>query len=450
MKIETVKSFTLIVLIGISILLSYTLWSYQPNSSSTIGGETVNKEMDVGGLSDKRKRSMIKPSEMIFHTQDSNYGFINAADRDQLYEQMQNWVITNFEANASEEAFTIANNGVELFFPDEIPIEMMNSLFSFGSDEVIFPSWSVNRIFISFLHESKSLQLEFISSENNRISRAVINDTESYELLLSMITDIDEEKLQKYIAINQETTPIYIPAESVSLPTYSITPKDINPKLFVNILFSNPSVVRETNSETIGEAYFTDSRQLSVYSDRMRMEYVNHATLNMEEETFITEVDLLDRTIIDINSHYGWSRIEEYRLEDINSQINRVSFQMYYKGYPVFSNYRLSTIQQRWGYLQNSMQLIEYNRPLFLFDSEFRLREVDDLQSGENVIAYLKNHTDITLENIQDIRIGYELIYKRDDPDSEFIELHPMWYKKENGIWQKINFDEDTSPKGVE
>ncbi len=448
MKLETIKSFILIVLIGISILLSYTLWSYQPNSSQTISGENINKEMNVGGHSDKRKRNMIKPSEMIFHTEDNHYGFIHGVDRDKLYEQMQNWVITNFE---EENANFKAADGLELFFPDEIPMELMSSLLSFGSDEVMLPSMSINRIFISFLDESKSLQLAFISSENKQISQAVINDTEAYDLLLSMITDIDEETLQPYIAVNQETKPIYIPAEPVRLPTYSITPRDINPKSFVNILFNNPSVVRETNSETIGEAYFTDSRQLSVYSDRMRMEFINHATLNMDEEdTSISEVELLDRTISDINNHYGWSKIEEYRLEDINPMINRVSFQMYYKGYPVFSNYRLSLIQQRWGYSQNNMQLIEYNRPLFLFDSELLLREADDLPSGENVIAYIENHSDSTLENIQDIRIGYELVYKRDDPDSKFIELYPMWYKKENGIWQKINFDEDTSPKGVE
>lgn len=449
MRLETVKTFVLIVLIGISMLLSYTLWSYQPNSNRTIGGEIVDKETDVGGLSDKTKRSMVKPGEIIFHKQDRYYGFINAVERDQLYEEMQKWVITDFEAQTSDEDFQKPNNGVELIFPDEIPMDIMNSLFKFGFDDFILPTWSIDRIFISFLTESKSLQLDFISSENNQTSHAVINDTKSYEKLWSMMANINEEKLQRYLVINEDTSPIYIPQDPVSLPNYSITATDINPGRFVNILFANPTIVRETNSESIGEAYFTDSRQLSVYSERMRMEYVNHATSNANEDVFITEVELLDRTIRNINSHSGWTG--DYRLEDIHSPLHRISFQMYYRGYPVFSNYKLSTIQQRWGVSQTGdMQLLNYDRPLFSFDREVLLREVDDLSSGENVIAYLENHTDVAFENIQDIKVGYELIYKRDDQESEYIELNPMWYKKENGIWQKIVFDEDTNPKGVE
>jgi len=449
MKLETVKSFVLFVLIGVSVLLSYTLWSYQPNSDMTLGGEIVDNEMDAGGFSDKIKQSMVKPTDIIFHSPNGYYGFIKANDRDALYEQMQSWVVTNFSAGGAEN-YATSEQGVELIFSDEIPMEIINSLFSFGTDDTVFPSWSMNRIFISFIDESKSLNVEFISSDNNDTATAVINDTASYDQLWTTLTSLDDETLTEYVAINEESSAIYIPAGKVSLPNYSITPADINPNLFVNILFSNPAVVRETNSQSIGETYFTDSRQMSVYNDRLRMEYVNHGIPSSDEQTFFSETELLDRTISHINSHSGWTG--DYRLEDINSESNRVSFQKYYNGYPVFSNSRLSTIQQRWALQQNGLQLIEYDRPLFHFDNEFS-NEVKSLISGESLIDYLENNTGSTLENIQDLKVGYELQY-RNEQTNEYIQLDPAWYKKENNSWQKIvsdeHSDEHSSPKGVE
>src|SRR5699024_5110036 len=183
--------------------------------------------MDVGGSSRESKGSMIKPTDIIFHTPDEYYGFVKAADRDALFTEMQEWVIANFELTTEEDTYNRSGSGVELIFPDEIPMEVMNSIFTFGSEDTDLPTWSVTRIFISFEYDSKSLHLEFISSENNRISTAVINDTEAFEALLAMSENINGETLRRHLAINEDTNPVYFPAEPVSLPTYSIPTIDI-------------------------------------------------------------------------------------------------------------------------------------------------------------------------------------------------------------------------------
>src|SRR5699024_8946327 len=178
-------------------ILSFSLWSYQPNSDRTLGGEIETVEMDVGGSSEESKGSMIKPTDIIFHTLDEYYGFVEASDQDALFSAMQDWVITNFELTTGEDIYTRAGSGVELIFPDEIPMEVMNSIFTFGSEDDVLPTWSVNRIFIHFEYDSKSLHLEFISNENNRVSTAVINDTEAFEALLAMVDNINGETLRR-------------------------------------------------------------------------------------------------------------------------------------------------------------------------------------------------------------------------------------------------------------
>lgn len=447
MKLETVKSFILVVLIGISLILSYTLWSYQPNSNQTIGGEIVEEEMNVGGKSDITKQNLIKPSNIVFHTEQGYYGFAEANAKDRMYRQMQEWVITNFEVD-SNPSLPVEHSAeaVELIFPEEIPMEVLGSLFTFGQDDLLFPSWSMKRVMISFIYDSKSLQLEFISDESDHRAVALINDTAIFEELSAMVAELDEKTLTPYLVINPDTNPVYFPSGSLNLPIYSITPTEIEPSLFVNILFSTPAVVRETSSQTIGQAYFTDNRQMNVYQNGMRMEYKSLVSETVEDsDRIFTEIDLLDNSIMNINNHSGWT--QDYRLEELNMDRKQVVFQMYYQGYPVFNNYSLATIEQIWGVNQNSLQLIEYNRPLYGFEGEFSLGDANDLPSGEDVVDYLESNPDISINNIEDVTIGYELNY-RDDQESEYIELTPVWYKKENNVWQKLNFADQTMPIG--
>lgn len=443
MKLETVKSFILVVLIGISLILSYTLWSYQPNSGQTIGGKLVENEMIKDDSDDESKRSMVKPSKIIFHTGEEYYGFLHAIEQDFFYQKLQEWNITNFEV-LSEKSMIDEHSSekVEIVFPVEISMRILDSLFTFGQDDIDFPNWSMKRMLISFIHDSKSLQVEFIPEGSNQTVVALINDANKYEELLSTITELDEKSFREYLVINEDTNPVYIPSGEIGLPTYSITPSEIKPALFVDILFTNPTVVRETRSQTIGEVYFTDNRQLSVFHDGMRMEYVSHLTPEDSDRT-LSEKDLLDYSIVDINSHGGWT--QDYRLEHIDLDINQVTFQMYYDGYPVFNSYKLTTIEQRWEIYQNSIQLVEYNRPLYLFESEFIWRKSTHIPSGEDILIYLDKNPDLSVDNIQDITIGYELKYQQDD---EYIELAPAWFKKENNNWQKITFSDEALPRG--
>ncbi|MHA6250306.1 YycH family regulatory protein [Oceanobacillus sp. CAU 1775] len=443
MKLETIKSIILVLLIALSLVLSLSLWSYQPNSERALSGDVVTNDINAGGLTDETKRSMVKPSDIVFHTAGEHYGYTEAIERDNLYVEMQEWTIAGFEASVAREQVAATDNRVELQFSDDIPMQIMNSLFNFEQEDIDLPSWSINRIYIHFIEDSKSLKVEFISRENNRVSAGIINSSDSYDRLASLITEIDPEILVKYIAVNENDLAFYIPEPAINLPAYSITPTEIDPTLFVNILFSNPAVVRETSSQSIGETYFTDNRQMSVYQNRMRMEYVNHAAPTVDEDIIISEVDLLDRSIININNHFGWTG--NYRLDQVDLATRNISFQLHYDGVPVFSNYKLATIRQAWGIYQNSYQLIEYDRPLFLLERNILFSDTVYLPSGESVLAYLENNTDVSLENIQDIQVSYELSY---DLESEYFQLSPFWYKKENNTWQKIIFDEHSSPRG--
>src|SRR5690606_30309223 len=129
---------------------------------------------------------------------------------------------------------------------------VLDSIFTFSlNDDDMEPSGSMERVMISFIADSKSLQLEFISPEMDQLAVALVNDAKTYEYMVEKIADLQKSELTEYLVINEDINPVYFPAGKMDLQKYSITPTEINPSLFVNILFTNPSVVRETRSQTI-------------------------------------------------------------------------------------------------------------------------------------------------------------------------------------------------------
>jgi len=414
-------------------MLTFGIWS-SPEPGPLVSNDSLVNEVDLGGVKET-KASVIAPTEVIFHGGNTYYGFTHPTDKQSLYQRMNNWELTGFE---TEESTSAPDNTymVELIFPDEIPMELVGSLFNL-SEEVTLPSWSFRQVYITFLPESASLQVHFQSIDGREETTAYVNNSEEYEFLWAYLNELDPNVLEPYLALEQTANPVYIREGEVQLPSSSITFNNIDPELLVNVLFTNPSVVSQSISPGIGERYFTDGqRGLRVFRDGSRMEYVNPYS---EDSTSLSPVNLLNESIYHINGHNGWT--EDYYLTDINPEQYSIGYRMHYQGYPVFNRSNLATIEQVWG----SEQLVEYHRPLFkLRDS---LSEVMvELPSGRAVLDYLaSNSQDYQLDNIEDIQVGYRLNYQG---SSQYIEMEPTWYMKYNGRWRSLSIDDSSATEG--
>src|SRR5699024_12831433 len=91
MNYEMMKSFVLVVLIGISLLLSFILWSYQPNYDYLQDADYVN-EVDVGG-EEKSKNERIDPSKVRFNNQVDLKGVKEPGDMLSFYQEMTSWAL---------------------------------------------------------------------------------------------------------------------------------------------------------------------------------------------------------------------------------------------------------------------------------------------------------------------------------------------------------------------
>lgn len=433
MKLETTKTFILIVLLGVSLLLTYGLWSYQPNYETLNDPELVN-EVDIGGT-EEAKKDMIVPSKMIFHSDDHYYGISNPKEQQQLFKNMQSWTMHDFETGVADGKASQTYE-VEVVFPNAIPMELLDTIFTFN-DDVELPSWSFQRMNYTFDSDKASLKVQFLSESGKEQATAVINDSNHYEKLWSMV--FAPEGLSEYLSFNDD---IYLPKEKVHLNKRSLTLEKIEPQEFVNALFANPSVVTRPGGGTgdSSETYFTDTqRQMKIIKDQ-RMEFISPYT---SEDDQIDPESLLDTSVNNINEHKGWT--EDYHLSDIESlaNSNMVRYQMYSDGYPVYNGSNLSVIEQEW----QDQTLTKYQRPLFKikFNNPIDSDEIE-LPSGEEVIDYLEDN--YQTDSVQDIQIGFKLNYMDDDSYTPYVTLEPAWYMDYNGSWEEIKFEDTRQLKG--
>ncbi|WP_106495720.1 YycH family regulatory protein [Lentibacillus sp. Marseille-P4043] len=429
MKLETVKSFILVILVGISLLLTLGIWSYQPNYKSL--SDMDYAEADIGGKDDVSKKDLVEPKSMIFHNYSQLYGFSDPKDRQTLYRDMQSWVLYNFETKGANGPPT-DDYQVELLFPDELPMEIVNYLFTLN-DEVTLPEWSFQRLFITFDINNSSLELHFLSTNGDKQASFLVNNSEKFDLLWSYTTK--QKGLSEYVSLDKTGLPVYIPKHSKTVAQRKLTVTNIDADQLVNALFSNPEIVRRNNSN-LGGSYYTDGiRGMRVQRDGRVIEFVNPLNTNYER---MAPLNLLDTSMTNINEHKGWTG--DYNLEELKTLTNLVRYRMYYAGYPVF-NSNLSVIEQEW----RNNELYKYHRPLFKLNTMPGQDSVE-LKSGNDVIYFLQN-SNYKMENIEDIQIGYHLEYEDNDLPY-YLTLKPAWYVKESGNWKEITFDELPLNKG--
>src|SRR5699024_12626876 len=97
MKYESIKTFILVVLIFISFVLSFIVWSYQPNFES-LSEESQVSEIDVGG-EEKTKNELIEPIKIVFNNKGNIKSFKEQKDRRAMYKELATWLMDVVEVN---------------------------------------------------------------------------------------------------------------------------------------------------------------------------------------------------------------------------------------------------------------------------------------------------------------------------------------------------------------
>ncbi|MFE4076419.1 YycH family regulatory protein [Peribacillus sp. YIM B13477] len=435
MNFERAKSIILIILVGTSIFLTWSIWTYEPEYDSfEQSSEFIKIKSDVQIVSD-----VIKPVSILFHGNGQHFQTSNPAEINEMEKEFSQWRFRGLkEVSVNRlqrkfDDFVHEDGSIEIEFSDDIPIALYKTVLNITDTEV--PKFSFDRIIIKQKDISgNESAVYFVSYDHGKIYQGMVNSKKLRNFMDSFYRG-SYDKYPEYTAetINSKRT-LFVPENPVEINKleYYIDPLDIGN--LKNALFSFPKFVRQ-ESVSVGEEYTDGTRLMTVNKDNYLISYINPA---QKSKLFDSSSDLLQKSIDFINEHAGWEN-NNYRFAYMSENEQRVVFRLFVNGYPAFNESGMTEIEQIWG----KEEIYSYDRPYFKLDSVLpSVGSAKTLRSGKEVVNQLKSKDNIDFKSVEDISIGYKLDKSLDSKLVTLVTLEPTWYYRIGDKWFIVPFDD--------
>jgi len=433
MKMETVKSIILTILVLISIFFTWNIWTYQPDYSEIPNSQYV----DNNPLSDVTRKAydVIAPKQILVHERGNHYGTYDQDLIYKLWQEMRKWELDNFR-NVSD---SIEKNGfyrwvngeseddlfISLIFSDTVPISALAG----ETDWMEKDTYNIkfDRIMIPYTKDSTEQKLYFVDFDEHYVIQAKVKTTLSKTW--NIVYESAKKDFARFVFINES---ILLPEKSFPMRGELYFTKFLLGDQFKNALFNNPSYVKKDVNGT--EYIYTDSyRQLVIIEDQAKVLYVNPT---IDQSLTTDKGKLILQSIDFLNAHGGWiSGYNDYKYFTTDEE-QKVYFRLTINNYPVFaftdSRYTITSIIQSWG----NTEIELYQRPLFYLDDFIRGEETK-LPSAKEVLAAIQNDSTLSMDEIKQIFPAYDIqLSSRQD----IVYLQPVWgIELSNGRYRMLN-----------
>ena len=426
-----------------SLVLTWSLWRYQPNYDVN---EKPKFIQDVNIGLKKEPTSLILPQKVLFHRNDRHYGAVddgtqNGIDMTKMMNNIHQWNFNEFRditASVKEEYldFLHAQDGVEVIFPSEIPVETLKGIINIEDEDIRLVTF--DRILIPAKQSQQENPVAYlISYRNQSIYEAKLNNF-SYQEFNRELFQIAPRYPQYFAYKTDPYHILFLPIDLVKANRITYYSVRLEGRDFKDALFTDPSYVKQEFQESGGESFSDGTRELFIDSSGDYMRYINPSTKS--DGGLKSSPEMIQESIDFVNNHSGWT--DSYQYTEWDSATQSAIFRLHINGLPVYNYNGLSKISLTWG-----TGLFDiYKRPMFklqlTIDSESSQVE---LPSGQALVEMLKQIPSYNPSNVDDIKIGYEMIKDR---LSAKVTVEPIWCIKYEGRWEKVVFDDDLRELG--
>lgn len=429
---ERVKSWVLSMLVITSLLLTWQLWTYQPDyalldEQDYVPSENIGEEL--------RLHDVIWPEQMVMHKGDvmtainGSDGLFSAFYREFLEARFEEITL---QQNVNIDDLFRGERVMEIIFPTAIPSVILNRVLTFEMDMPQLSVETVDRILLVDEGEAiDHLTVKFVSFKDGVVLEGQTNFSVS-NFRNRYFSQMDNfPSVFAYALDGTANLPkrLYLPEERVTFETISDTSTAIDYHHFLKVLFSDIDSVKQ---------YFQDNRESS-FTDGNRMmslegggNYLTYIHPIYSETPNTSQQHVIQTTFDFINSSGGWT--DNYRLYDwnIKSREENATYRMIVGGLPVFESKGrdLASIHVT----RTGGQVTEFSRPLYNLDgSPLDAKGKVELASGHEVLDYAEEK--FGAQEVENIRIGY----KMDRTDNLVIHFEPSWYVQFDGSWYSVD-----------
>ncbi|WP_427109095.1 YycH family regulatory protein [Lysinibacillus xylanilyticus] len=427
--IEPVKSVVLFLLVVLSVVLTFMIWTYTPDYKYI--EKTEGKEEILIGPQ-KKMADVIRPYKAIYRFDKEFTGTVSNGVMEDIMQTFEGWNILDLmpvNNNLTEDSVNEmirTNNSMTVFFTGEIPYSAFNSIFQFADKEL--PETTFNRMIIDWSkYSNKELQVFFISGNNKSLMRSHVSLENANQFVRNII-----EPAKTYGTFTEVErdgfTSLYIANDKIESTKYTYFIEE-KPELFKDVVFTNLKNVRRTDESTTTERYQDGMSKMVLDSKLKSLTYANPAA---ESSIRIEPSKLLKDSFEFINEHGGFT--DDYRLVSTSTSNNQLDYQLYLHGLPIYSEQSINRITTVWG----DNRIFVYKRPYFSFEKDISAeREMKELPSGTEVVEKIKKLNNITLSDIDDLVVGFYLTHDQ----STIVTVEPCWFVIRNGVSTKLTPD---------
>lgn len=435
MSREVIKSIILTFLVGLSVLLTWNIWTYTPDIAK-VNDQSKFIQDEVSIAYKKEVSSLIKPMQMIFHNdEEEHFGTTSEAEINKLVNELSNWIFYDYKNISSSvspnkiQEFIHKNGMSELIFSDSVPFSLYRQVIEVDDREI--PD---NIIFDRMLIQPSSdnpaeNHVYFLSTLKHQVHKFSVDARYIKTFTQKMYNEsknLDPYKV-KEISNNRF---LYLPIHKTEIKKYKYVSEEIDKKKFKKVLFPDPSFVKR-ESISRGEEYMDGKSKMNIYNDTKMLYYTNPSS---QRSYNTTSYDLLDRSIQNINGHAGFEN--NFRYFEMNEAEKETTFRLFIDGLPVYNEDGMSEMVQ----VLAKDEIYSYSRPIFRLDLLLS-NEITSitLPSGEEAYNQIKEVRGFKPSLLENMTIGYRLFPEN---QSKLIVLEPAWFYKYQGEWKVLKSEQ--------
>jgi regulatory protein YycH of two-component signal transduction system YycFG len=420
--IEPIKSIILLLLVLLSVTFTFSIWTYSPQLDTIEQSPTV--DISIGAR--KQVEDIIKPYKLLFKYEDTLNGTTDQKIIDNVLKEMKSWKVSELEYDQIEmnkaqlKSFFEQPNQFTLYFQGKVPLPVYDGILPID-DDIQLPNFNFDRLVVRWNPKEIAFEVHFI----NRATGVHYRGKTSLDYKMRSYRQIIQkgETLPSYTEVSTEE-PVYlaVPTEPIKMIQSTYYQEEISPTRFRDALFNDPNAVRRSQVDATHEEFGDDHALLVVDTESKMLSFAHPAAESREPADSST---LLLDVIDSINEHGGWT--DSFRFSYMNDVSRYVKFQLFNRGYPVFSETKGTTeIAQYFG----ENRVFKYIRPYYTFG--VTLGDDIELPSGVDIANELMASEKLDFGTVEEITAGYMM---RHDSEQRIFVMEPAWFYFAKDNW---------------
>ncbi|TWT06274.1 transcriptional regulator [Planococcus sp. CPCC 101016] len=426
--VEQIKSFALLLLILLSLALTFTIWTFTPTHDTIEPSTTVDEPI----AETKNTEEVVRPVKLLFHNKDEATGTIEQDNIQTLIDALELWEIQDVRVVQEEappdtlESYMHSSNRAVIYYPGLVPFPVFDSITNIVDTAI--PESSFDRIVIEWEAPANDRPaLYFINTLSGRIYKAAIPAEDLRQFQAEILSEAAE--YEQYVTNDKiGELPIYVQEGEFEGESVNYYVDDTSTSLFAEALLDSPELGLSADLTT--QEYMDDTG--AFIRENSGTKSISYIQPKAETTDPAIPSDLLFDSFGYINAHGGWT--DKYFYAGMNSVTQQIKYQLYVADLPVFSTTTTTSLDITWGSDSGEEQAYSYIRPMYQLDYELEKRTAV-LASGKNVLNALGQLDDQDLSAVTDITPAYKLT--RSEGNSVMI-FEPAWYFRINGVWTEL------------